>query len=391
MISFEAKTNDIILSPLVEDSVKTIIADSVNNTLSLKSHVLLATSGTRQKKSARTMKAVLLKKDAILLSAKAVNDALMTNSKSIWLNCLPRHHIASLGMSARAYLTGSKLIDISSYDKKWSDKEFVDAIYAKSVSHSSLVPTQVYDLVKNQIQAPPSLKCLLVGGGSLCESLFYEARRLGWPLFMTYGMTETASQIATSHYDDITFRDGAPYLKLLEHVQVSIDDDSLLMIKSKSLLSYYLYLEKESLSYENPVKDGYFKTQDSVCLEKSRYLRFLNRHGDEFKISGERVSFRQLNKVFMEEKMRSKLSPTLALYPYKSKREGLVITLLLTKKDASGIKDSDLKSLIKNFNMNVMPYEKIRRLLVVKDSVYTELFKLKKNAVENSILKDIAL
>ena len=379
--------NHVILSPLTPPEVKKSLESYINDTLSLKSHILLATSGTSQKKTSSTIKSAVLKKEAILLSAKTVNDFIGSNSKDCWLSCLPRHHIASLGIYARALLSGSKVIDIYSYKSKWSQLRFLDAIDSHNVTLSSLVPTQVYDLVKNKVQAPSSLKCLFVGGGALSETLFFEARRLGWPLFVSYGMTETASQIATSHYEALSFLEGAPYLKILNHVSLR-DENNRLKIKSKSLLSYYVFLNQNICTHTSPVEDGFFKTEDSVDLKKKGYLRFLNREGDEIKISGERVSLRELKKVFMEEKLKLKFPDTVSLYPYKTKREGMVMSLLVPQKDISTLSEDDLKSVIKNFNMKVMPYEKIRRLLYVKDKVYTELFKLKQTIGENDILEN---
>lgn len=48
---------------------------------------------------------------------------------------------------------------------------------------SSLVPTQVVDLVNGEIQAPPGVRCIIVGGGALDMETGRRARALGWPWF----------------------------------------------------------------------------------------------------------------------------------------------------------------------------------------------------------------
>ena len=67
----------------------------------------------------------------------------------------------------------------------------------RGVTHTSLVPTQVHDLVKADLRAPETLKAIVVGGGHLDAATGRLARTLGWPVLASYGMTEAASQIAT--------------------------------------------------------------------------------------------------------------------------------------------------------------------------------------------------
>ena len=68
----------------------------------------------------------------------------------------------------------------------------------RAVTHLSLVPPMLARLLALGRPPPPSLRVLLVGGQSLSTALAGQAIAAGWPLHITYGMTETASQVATT-------------------------------------------------------------------------------------------------------------------------------------------------------------------------------------------------
>src|SRR5207253_1068669 len=78
--------------------------------------------------------------------------------------------------------------------KKWKDRK---------VTLTSLVPTQVFDLVSANLTAPKNLRAAVIGGGALDPSLYLKARELGWALLPSYGLTECASQVATASLDSL--------------------------------------------------------------------------------------------------------------------------------------------------------------------------------------------
>ncbi len=75
---------------------------------------------------------------------------------------------------------------------------FAEEMNEGAVTLTSLVPTQVHDLVQCALACPPSLRAVVVGGAELDPVLGERARELGWPVLQSYGMTEAASQVATA-------------------------------------------------------------------------------------------------------------------------------------------------------------------------------------------------
>ena len=66
---------------------------------------------------------------------------------------------------------------------------------AGAVTHASLVPTMLRQLLDLRADRPAaSLRCLLVGGAQCPRALVERAVGAGIPLALTYGMTESTSQ-----------------------------------------------------------------------------------------------------------------------------------------------------------------------------------------------------
>ncbi len=60
----------------------------------------------------------------------------------------------------------------------------------------SLVPLQLYQLLKEAPQHLNKAKSILIGGGPLNEASIVELQKISTPIYHTYGMTETVSHIA---------------------------------------------------------------------------------------------------------------------------------------------------------------------------------------------------
>ena len=254
-------------------------APSLSQLPDFDSHLWLQTSG-----STGGPKWVGLSKSAFLSSALSVNRHLEVQLQEIWLNPLPTHHVGGLSIFARAHLGGQQVIQLKGF--KWNPKKFFEALGDHRINLCSLVPTQIYDLVKNSLKSPPHLRVVLVGGGSLSESLFERAKALGWPILPTYGMTECCSQVATASLASLDQSDF-PQLDLLSHLQARVRKDQRLQLLGPSLLTGYW---SEKVGCVDP-KDskGWFTTAD--CAEiRDNHLMFKGRADQVRKISGELVS-----------------------------------------------------------------------------------------------------
>ena len=197
----------------------------------------------------------------------------------VWLRALPQFHVGGFAIGPRAVLAGSNL---DSLKGSWDSRKFADAVRKTGATLTSLVPTQLFDLVESKIEAPGSLRCVLIGGGAFAADLKAQAEALGWPIRGTYGMTEAGSQIATQN-------EGGD-LEPLPCWHLRVDDDDVLSIRGDALFSGYLVREGGGWRLEEPFDDdGWFRTSDLVRL-RERTLEFVGRSDRCVKILGELVN-----------------------------------------------------------------------------------------------------
>ncbi len=359
-IDFTTNNTEILLNPRLDENVRDGVFCSIDKQQFI-NHIILASSGTTQNSNA--FKLIALSKNAILASAKAVNTHLKATGSDVWLNCLPEFHVGGLGIFARAYLTGSKTITL----EKWDPHYFARVISSHSITLTSLVPAQIYDLCLHEINAPSSIRGVIVGGGALSQDLWKKALSLNWPLYLSYGLTECASQVATSQVN-------SQALHLLNHIQAKTTEEGFLMIKSEALLTATLLMSDNKCHVSDPKHNGWLITEDLANLEEN-ILHLQGRSGDFIKIGGESVLFSLLEKKLEDSKLKCSFKHDAALVAYPDDRLGHVIHLVATSKKTGG--------LVEAFNSSAMPYERIRHVHVAKSIPRTALNKIiKKKLLE---------
>ncbi|MEO8084628.1 MAG: AMP-binding protein, partial [Ardenticatenales bacterium] len=118
----------------------------------------------------------------------------------VWLVALPLHHVGGLAIVLRAAWDGSAMIVLP----RFAADDVARAIGEDGVTIVSLVPSTlraVLDAWRERFgarRAPHALRAILLGGGPLAAAPVAEAIALGFPLAITYGLTEAASQVATT-------------------------------------------------------------------------------------------------------------------------------------------------------------------------------------------------
>jgi len=245
----------------------------------LQGSVLFETSGSSGKP-----KWVVISKSALLASAAAVNEHLEISSSSCWGLALPLHHVGGFGIAARAFAADCRL---EIFPRRWDTLAFTIWLEKCGVTHTSLVPAQIYDLVRQQLRAPSCLRVIIVGGGRLDAATGLDARALGWPVLASYGMTEAASQIATQGLCFLKKNYQPSPIPLLRHWQARVTTKGLLEISGPALFSGYIMLE-DSVSFFTPRTSAWYLTSDRVSLE-DRLLSPLGRSDTLVKVLGELI------------------------------------------------------------------------------------------------------
>ncbi len=130
------------------------------------------------------------------LDAAAAGSATVFGSEpgDRWLSPLPLFHVAGLSILARCARNATTAV----LHDRFELPVVLAALSAGEVSLISLVPTQLRRLRDEGLTEAPALRALLLGGGPIPPDLVEWARETGLPVRCTYGMTETASQVAVT-------------------------------------------------------------------------------------------------------------------------------------------------------------------------------------------------
>ena len=242
--------------------------------------IAFATSG-----SSGVPKRIVHAKKSLLLSATAVNQHLGVTQKSIWGLALPWWHVGGFAVPTRAYVAQC---DFHQGPLRWDAEACHEWLMTKSISHLSVVPTQVYDLVQLGKPCPPPLQAMVVGGGRLESSLGQRARDLGWPVLASYGMTEAASQIATQAMTELAEPYTPDSLQILPIWQLALNEEGIIQISGNALFHGYLHAEGNKFRYECR-SDSSFTSNDRGVIINGE-LRIECRADTIVKILGELVN-----------------------------------------------------------------------------------------------------
>ena len=161
--------------------------------------------------STGTPRPVALSTTQLVLSAFGSAIALGHVRDDRWLCCLPLHHVGGLSILLRASWYATTVI----LHERFDAKRTAHALDCGDVTMVSLVPAmleQVLDARQRMhgadVPFPESLRAILVGGAALPDTLRARCDAISAPVAATWGMTEAASQVATSAPGDLA--QGAP-------------------------------------------------------------------------------------------------------------------------------------------------------------------------------------
>ena len=233
---------------------------------------LFATSGTTG-----DPKWILHSQAGLDWCARTVNTLFDCQARDVWGLALPEFHVGGYCLTHRARLAGGSL---RRFPHRWQATAFSQWLAAEEVTVTSLVPTQVFDLVQAYQRCPPLLRVALIGGEELPANTFEQAIALGWPLITSYGMTETAGLIAASAL-------GTRELHPLPGWELGMTAENLLTVDGPGLFS------GQVTSAGLQATPHPFVTKDIVALSQDT-LTVRGRSDDQVKILGELVDLHSL-------------------------------------------------------------------------------------------------
>ena len=239
-------------------------------------------------------KGVALSQGNHFWSATASAYRLGVDTDDRWLTCLPLYHVGGLAVVYRSCLYGTAIVLHRAFDLD----EFQRSLRRDAVTLTSLVPTMLHRLLNcpGGTASPDSLRMVLLGGAAAQQDLLDAAAEANLPVATTYGLTETASQVATAPPREARGKPGSVG-KPLMFTEVRIADaggrtlgrdetGEILVRGPQVMISYY----RNARATGSALREGWLHTGDVGTIDAEGDLFVLQRRTDMIVSGGENIN-----------------------------------------------------------------------------------------------------
>ncbi|MCC6791460.1 MAG: o-succinylbenzoate--CoA ligase [Thermomicrobiales bacterium] len=215
-----------------------------------------------------------------------------------WLAVLPLFHVGGLSILFRSAIGGVPVVLQDGFDPGRVNR----AIDDENVTLVSAVANTLQRMLdeRGDRPFPPSLRCVLLGGGPAPRPLLERCLRLGAPVAPTYGLTESTSQAATLLPEELAGHLGSAGRALpVTEIRIERDGEPVpagehgeIAVRGATVVSGYL-------NQERPGDDGWFRTGDLGWMDVEGYLFVLDRRDDLIVSGGENVYPAEIESVLL--------------------------------------------------------------------------------------------
>ncbi|MDA0267975.1 MAG: AMP-binding protein [Cyanobacteria bacterium] len=207
-------------------------------------------------------------------------DGLVVNAYCV----LPMYHVSGLMQALRCWASGGTLMlqSFRSLRQQPLDVSVQGAFL-------SLVPTQLQRLLEDGYgDWLRQFRAILLGGAAPWPGLLNQARQQQLPLAPTYGMTETAAQVATLLPHEFLAGQNSSG-RSLPHVTLTIQSLTGEPLSSNQVGLITIQSPSLALGNCDASQRGAFQPGDLGSLDKAGYLTVLGRQGTLINTGGEKV------------------------------------------------------------------------------------------------------
>ena len=199
-----------------------------------------------------------------------------------WLCPLPLFHVGGLAVLIRSAVYATAAVVENGFDPGVVARH----IATGNVTLVSLVPTMLLRLLDDGIAPQPRLRAVLIGGGPVSSELMRRAAEAGLPVVQTYGMTETASQIAALGSSEALLGDGGAG-RPLTGVEVRTDQEGRILVRGSMVAPG----EAEP--------DGWLRTSDRGRIDEEGLLHVEGRIDAVIVTGGENVAAEEVESALL--------------------------------------------------------------------------------------------
>ncbi|MRH44784.1 o-succinylbenzoate--CoA ligase [Aquibacillus halophilus] len=222
--------------------------------------------------------------------SSALNLGLDHNDK--WLVALPLFHVGGLSILIKSVIYGMPVYLMEKFDVEQVDQ----GIKIDGVTIVSVVSVMLERLIDKlgESKYPASFRCMLLGGGPASQTLLERAKKNDIPVFQTYGMTETSSQIATLSQKYALTKIGSAgkslfpaQLRIWKNGKIAVESEvGEIQVKGPMVSRGYYNNE---IANQKTFENDWLKTGDLGYLDQEGFLYVIDRRKDLIISGGENV------------------------------------------------------------------------------------------------------
>lgn len=292
-----------------------------------------------------------------------------------WILSLPTYHVSGLSVLWRVFISGSSLSVVD------DSGGLIQTIRKFKPTHISLVSTQ---LIKCMRDTPcrkvlSRMRCILIGGGAVNPTVIQTALDYKLPVYLSYGLTEMSSQVATSK--KVFKKEGAGAVMVLPYRLMKIDSQQNVLVKGKTLFKGY-FVNGRTLKKVD--KKGWFNTGDLGFLTKDSGLKIIGRKDNMFISGGENIHPEQIEQEILKSRLIEEAVVVPAVDPLYGQRP---VAFLKTVSGKRGVR----KKLIKHLNLRLEKFKIPDEFFYLPETESTVSIKINRKKLTELVRKNSSL
>lgn len=221
-------------------------------------------------------------------------------SEDKWLLQLPMYHVSGYSTLIKSMVYGMTVV----LPQERGLKGVLATIKNESVTLVSMVAKNLQDIFAlDKVESLSEVRGILLGGGPVQPQLLEHCAQYHLPIYLSYGMTETASQVATLGGAEVYQKLGSVGKPLffnqirIEKIEET-DEVGEILIKGPTVMKGYYHLPEETAN--RITADGYFRTGDLGYLDDEGFLYIASRRSDLIISGGENIYPAEIEMKLME-------------------------------------------------------------------------------------------
>ncbi|MFB5282449.1 o-succinylbenzoate--CoA ligase [Peribacillus sp. Hz7] len=214
------------------------------------------------------------------------------HERDSWYCAVPIFHISGLSILMRSVIYGMKVVLVEKFDEEEANRHICE----NGVTIISIVTAMLNRMLVNlgKRNYPSSFRCMLLGGGPAPLPLLEHCKEKDIPVFQTYGMTETASQIVTLTPEYSMEKIGSAGKALFpSQIRIEVDGKQAKPNEAGEIVVFGPNVTKGYFNRvdatEQAIKAGWLYTGDIGYLDDEGFLYVLDRRSDLIISGGENV------------------------------------------------------------------------------------------------------